>query len=763
MVYQLLQENGLCTYYDLERNPGFKIKASPKGQFAYLDNEEIVGNLLDFQEGDSAKICFYIPKIHCSSCIWLLENLYKLEKGIVSSRVNFLRKEIEILFHKNETSLRHIVEVLDSFGYTPEIHLDNLVKKESKREDKSLMYKIGVSGFFASNIMMFSFPEYFGLDNLLESGLRQLFGGLNLLFALPVVLYGASDYFLSAWKGLRNKVLNLEVPIALGILAVFIRSAYEVLSHTGPGYFDSLTWLIFFLLIGKWIQSKTYKHFSFERDYQSYFPIAVTKLVENEECPIPIQQLKKGDHIWLRNNEIVPADAQLLDRVASIDYSFVTGESQPVLKEMGEKVFAGGKLLGNGVRMKVEKEVAHSYLLQLWNQHVFKKEDNAYLSSFVLLFSRYFVMGTLIITLLTGAYWYVTDPTKLLFAVTSVLLVACPCALALSLPFALSNCLRLLSKQGLYLKNADVVEKLAEVDTIVFDKTGTLTRSEGWQVEYVGDGCSEKELSYIRSAVNQSIHPMSRAICAHLTAALVPIAFFQETIGKGITARVDECQIRVGSAQFLHLQSQKTEEMLAYVEIDGKVRGFFKVNHHFRTGWVDLLTKLKQAYEMHLLSGDSDQSKVLLSPLLEEKNIKFNQLPVDKLEYVLGLQKEGKKVLVLGDGLNDAGALKAADVGIAISEDMYHFSPACDGILEGNQLVRLPSFLEFGKWGRRVILSSLVLSLLYNGVGLYYAVQGLLSPVIAAVLMPLSSVSVVLFVIAGTTLGARKALKARGK
>lgn len=751
-VYQLLQDNGLCTYYDLDQHPGLKIKTSPKDQYAYLDNDAIARPLFSFCEGDTARITLSLPGIHCSSCIWLLENLHKLEKGVMSSRVQFLRKEIDLVFHPGETSLRRLVEVLDTLGYAPDLHLDAYNKRQSAQEDRSLYFKLGIAGFCASNIMLFSFPEYFGLDRLLDQPFRALFTYLCLLFSLPVVLYSASDYFASAWKSIRQGMVNLDVPIALGTLAVFLRSVYEVLAHVGPGYFDSLTGLVFFLLIGKWVQKRTYHQFSFDKDYQSYFPLSVIKMEGGKETHIPLHGLVVGDEIVVKQNQIVPADAVLMMEATTVDYSFVTGESKPVQKQKGDLLFAGGRLLGQAVQLRVTKEVSKSYLLQLWNQEVFRKNNDAYLSSFVLAFGKYFVWGTLVVASTTGLYWYWADPSRLLFAVTSVLLVACPCALALALPFALGNCLRVLAKRGLLLKNADTVEQLAQIDTIVFDKTGTLTQTKAMQLVFVGTPLSMAEQSLIRSAASQSLHPMSQAVATFLQAPFLPVTSFNETTGKGIDATVANCTVRMGAGHYLLPDQYHGNESRLYVAFKGLVRGYFQPVPTYRKGYRELLEKLSRTYDLHLLSGDTDQDKGQFEGLFAQEHMHFGQLPTDKLSYVQQLQAKGRKVLMVGDGLNDAGALKAANVGLTVAETASHFIPACDGLCEAQRLMQLPHYLHYTQMGMAIVKASLCISLLYNVVGLYFAVQGQLSPLIAAILMPLSSVSVVLFAVLGTTL-----------
>ena len=759
-VYTLLLENDLCNYYDLSTNPGIKIKAPQKEKFAYLSNLEIADKLLDFNDGGIGRVTLYLPAIHCSSCIWLLENLHKLKEGVLSSRVNFTKKEITISFQKDTITLRELVEILDSFGYTPLISLESYNSSVVEKKDQGLVYKIGISAFCSGNIMLLSFPEYFGMDIIEDNAFKHLFSYLNLFFALPVVLYCAIDFFKSAYAGLSNKVLNLDVPISLGISAVFIRSVYEVLAGIGPGYFDSLTGLIFFLLIGKWLQNRTYKKFSFERDYHSYFPIAITKIEKEKEFPFPINNLVEKDEILVKNNEIIPVDSILTEGKALIDYSFVTGEYLPIAKKVGDFIYAGGKQTGNSVRLKVEKKFSHSYFLQLWSREVFAKTTDAYLSKFVLTFSKYFTYGTFLISFFTFLFWYFADSSKILFSVTSVLLVACPCALALSLPFALSNCMRFLGRNGLFMKSADAIEVVAEIDTIVFDKTGTLTESDFSEVNFMGETHTDKDLMYIRSAVRQSNHPLSQVLYSFINSETLHPDYFEEFPAEGILARFNGAEIKLGNAKFVGLEKQsEVNASSVYYSNNGEVKGYYKIQNKYREGVGELLTELGKNYTLHILSGDNDGERGRLIQYFPLNNMKFNQTPISKLEYIEALKKEGKKVLMLGDGLNDSGALKAADIGISVSDNVYSFSPSCDGIIEGKKLKQLSRFLSYSLAGVNIIKMSLVISLIYNAVGLFFAVQGILSPMIAAILMPVSSISVVVFVVVGTSISGRRLVK----
>ena len=297
-VFQLLQENGLCNYYELSEKPGIKVKGKfSSHRFTYLENEEVKKKLLRFQDETQSHVNFYLPQMHCASCIWLLENLHTIDQGIFFSKTNFQRKEIFIAFDPAKISLRKVVELLAFIGYEPYISLNEGEKKQSKKVNHKKIFKIGIAGFCFSNIMMLSFPEYFSSGNIGQADLQKVFGYLNLALALPVFFYCANEFFISAWRGLRQKWLNIDAPIALAILITFGRSVYEIVTGTGPGFLDSMAGIVFFMLVGRWFQDKTYDSFSFDRDYRSYFPLGVTVLKNGGEETSTISALKKGDHI----------------------------------------------------------------------------------------------------------------------------------------------------------------------------------------------------------------------------------------------------------------------------------------------------------------------------------------------------------------------------------------------------------------------------------------------------------------------------------
>jgi Cu+-exporting ATPase len=747
-VYEIFSTNDLSCYYDFQSAPG----ATPqdiKGKYDFLANESIVDKLLEFNEDKTNIVSLYIPHIHCSSCIWILENLQKLQLGINTSQVNFPEKKVRINYNPEKTSLQEIVALLCSIGYEPYISLENF-DEGKKKVDRSLIYKIGVAFFCFGNIMLLSFPEYFEVNEFWIDQYRDFFRWLIFVLALPAFIYSASGYYVAAWKSIKQGMLNMEIPIALGIVVMFIRSTIDIAFNFGQGFFDSMCGLIFFMLLGKLFQQKTYDFLSFERDYKSYFPIAITKVLPNgEEEAVQVYEIKKGDRLLIRNQELIPVDGILISQKASIDYSFVTGEAVPIAKKSGDKIFAGGKQIGKVIEMEVLFSVSQSYLTQLWSNDVFQKRVEQKHKSITDKISRYFTPALLLLSVVSFLYWVFIDVATAFNVFTAILIVACPCALALTTPFTMGNVLRIMGNRKLYLKNAIVIEQLAKVDSIVFDKTGTITTNKKTSIIYEGDPLNELELKLLNNTLRGSNHPLSRRLYDFIPAQekMEPLRF-EEIIGKGIYAEFKEGTIKLGSSQFLQHMSENTHKKTkVHVEINGVYKGSYVFNNQYRKGLEQLFENLAKNYNLIVLSGDNDGERQILEKMLpSHTTLVFNQKPEQKLEFIKKLQEEDKNVMMIGDGLNDAGALAQSNVGISISENVNVFSPACDGILDASQFENIDFFLGYSKNAMRTIYMSFGLSLLYNVVGLTYAVTGNLLPIVAAIIMPLSTITIVSFV-----------------
>ncbi len=762
LVYEILNENDLCKYYDITKTPGITVKGKfVSEKFAYLDDEKVKQKLISFTNGTQTNVTFYLPQMHCSSCIWLLENLNRINPDIVRSQVDFPRKEVSIFFNEGTTTLRKVVELLTFIGYEPHISLNDLEAKKEVKYNRKQLFKIGFAGFCFGNIMMLSFPEYFSLGIIEEPGLKQFMSYLILVLSLPVFFYSASEFFVSAWKGMQQRFLNIDAPISFAILVTFLRSVYEIISNTGAGYMDSMSGIVFFMLIGRFFQNRTYDTLSFERDYKSYFPIAVTVVKNNIEKATPVSDIKVGDRILIRNNELIPTDAILFRGDASVDYSFVTGESAPNQKVVGEIIYAGGKQIGSAIELEVIKEVSQSYLTQLWNNDAFKQAEKTDIS-FVNQTGKYFTIILFALAIGGFLFWLPSDLHRALNALTAVLIVACPCALLLSSTFTNGNMLRIFGRNKFYLKNAGIIEKLGNIDTIVFDKTGTITQSNESIIDYEGKALSIDEQQLLRSLVVQSSHPLSKRILDHLPLSKkLDTTYFKEHVGKGMESIINGFNLKLGSYEFIYgkpnTEQKEASSSIVYVMIEGNVYGKYLIKNQYRDGFVSLVKSLESEFKLALLSGDNDSEKKYLSTIFSNNSsLNFNQSPNDKLNYIKTMQAKNQCVLMIGDGLNDAGALKQSDIGVAVSDDINNFSPSCDAILDGSRFNDLKNYIDFAKAGKKIIIASFVVSLLYNVVGLGIAVNGTLSPVIAAVLMPISSITIVLFTTTASSIVAKR-------
>ena len=764
-VFDIFSSNDLSYYYDLQSAAGATPKAI-EGKYDFLDNAAIVEKLTEFQDGKVAVVNLYIPHIHCSSCIWILENLNKLNPNITGSQVDFPKKTIRVTFLQDAFCLRELVMLLAKIGYEPYISLDDFEGKKN-RTDRSLIYKLGVAGFAFGNVMFLSFPEYFDLNSSAQNGgefwlnqYQDVFRWLMFLFSLPVVFYAGWDYFVSAFKGLRSKLLNIDVPIALGILVLFSRSSFEVLTDTGSGFFDSLTGLVFFLLLGKFFQQKTYSFLSFERDYKSYFPIAITRIKPTgEEENVPVHDIVKGDRLLIRNEEMIPVDGVLIRGNARIDYSFVTGESEAVTKSSGDMLYAGGRQIQGALEMEAVKSISQSYLTQLWSNTIFQSDKATSFQNLTDSIGKRFTIAVLSIALISSTFWLFVDASKALNVFTAVLIIACPCAIALAAPFTLGNMLRILGKKKFYVKNTQALERLAKIDTAIFDKTGTITTSQKSTVYYEGMPLTPAEESLLKNTIRASNHPLSRTLYALLKEQQIEtLDDYEEYLGKGLEGAKDDLRMKIGSADFVGQGEMRAiEDTAVHISSNEHYKGRYVFHNEYREGLTQLFAEMAETLDLAILSGDNEGERGCLEALLPKMTpLYFNQKPETKLEFIKSLQDQDKKVLMVGDGLNDAGALAQSDVGIAISENVNVFSPACDAILDASKFAQLNTYIQAAKKAMKIIKLSFILSLLYNVVGLYFAITGQLEPVIAAILMPLSSISIVSFTTLMTNVLGRK-------
>ena len=753
-VYGIIAQHDLSAFYTHFPEKGVAPKKK-KQQFRFLANKSLWEKWVKFREGTTVSVSLFIPNIHCSACIWILEHLQQIEPAVISSHVQFSKRVVHIVFDEDKTSMMDIAILLDQMGYTPDFSVGANQLKTAHNRKRSLWLKIGIAGFAFGNTMFLALPTYFEKQEPWLDGLRPWFDILMFLLSIPVVFYAAQEYFINSFKSISKKIWSLDIPIAIGISVLFLKSTHAVfVAHELP-YFDSLTGLVFFLLLGKYMQRGVYAATDFEHKYHSFFPIGVTVLTsEKKECIRPVAVLQKGDIMLLRPEEIIPTDGIIQQGEAHIDYSFVTGESEIVLKKRGDTVYAGGRIKNQIAYITVEKVMDESFLLQLWKKDRTISSSETIHAAFANRISKYFTPIVLSISILAGIVWLFLDASRAVEIFVAVLIVACPCAIALSGPFIYGNMVRHFGRMGLLLKNNASIEKIADTTHWVFDKTGTLTNTEKTKIKYIGNSpLSRGEKQIIRTMAYQSAHPLSKALVQHLEdIPLIKSLAAKHYVGLGISTRYKNDVFKIGAASFTNANTNDDSGSAIHISKNDNYIGSYHIKQQFRANLKNLF-KEAAAKQLSVVSGDGTQDKKTIQKFAGNNVIyRFHQNPFDKIKYIERLQAKGAKVLMMGDGLNDAGALIKSDAGIAVRNDTYMFTPKCDAILEGKRVTALAVFYKAMHKSIRLVYISFGFSLAYNTLGIGIAVVGGLSPIVAAILMPLSSVSVIAFASLSTSL-----------
>jgi Cu+-exporting ATPase len=754
-VFTLIHEHGLQGFYDVDGAVGIK-QIDKATDFAYLDEPDTLREVCEYVDDQSIRVNFVAPAIHCASCLWLLERLPRLYPAVRRSRVDLLSRRITIVINREEGKLSEVAEWLERLGYPPELRLDNVIgeKAASKRKGASkdkLGLKIGVAGFAAGNVMLLAIPEYFGMSMNDVATWRPMFSAISIALAVPVLGFSGGTYLRGAYRAIRYKRLNIDMPIALGMIAMFGHSIYEIFSGTGAGYLDSLLGLIFFLLVGRWFQRQTHRRLAFDRDYRSYLPLAARVKTKNGVRPVRLDKLTEGHQVEIANGELVPADAVLVYGKAALDKSYITGEDEPQPVELGGVVYAGSRQRWEAILIELTGKVDSSYLARLWSESSASEADDSAAiqeratSKLLDKVGQYFTIVTLAVAVSTFTYWVPTDLSNALRAATAVLIVACPCAASLSLPFVYGRLAAIASQRGLAIRDALVVERFAEVDASAFDKTGTLTRRDSLSITELVVPATVQAAQLLALA-RHSTHPLSQVIKTYLEQqeevnALANTLFLtevEEQVGEGVSAVLQGRHLFLGKPPV----SAAGQASVAFI-IDEQVCATYRLHSAMRAGAEDLMAFAKTQGAVMLISGDGDQERVRWEGLFGKGNCAFRQNPSDKLRLIDELRDAGKHVLYLGDGLNDAGALKSAYVGIAVADEGGGFNPACDAILAAESVDGFEKIWRFLAGGRTLVYLALTLAIAYNLTGLAFAVTGNLEPVVAAILMPISSLTII--------------------
>jgi P-type Cu2+ transporter len=753
VAYEIIHGAGLGAYYERRNDAKPRAARSTGKSYAEYDDPAFATRYVTPATG-GARIELFLSGIHCTACVWLVERLPRVLGGVREARFDLGRSALDVVFEPSLTRPSDIARALDGLGYPP--HPSSVAQLAGQKErDRAIWLRLGVAGALAGNVMLMALALYSGAEA--DPAYAALFRWGSFLLTIPSVFFCGSVFLRGGLASLRTRTPHMDLPISIGILAGFARSAWNTVFGVGEVYFDSLAVLIFLLLVGRWLQARHHRGATHTLELIRALAPATARRVDGDETrEVPADAVPAGAVIEVLADERIPVDGIVVAGRSCVDTSWLTGESLPESIGPGDRVYAGTVNVNASLRLRVEvagAETRLGRLLQSVEQAQSRRAPIVRLADRV---AGYFVWAALGLSAFTFALWSYLDPSRAIDHAVALLVVTCPCALGMATPLAVSAALKRAARAGIFFKGGEFLEALARPGFIAFDKTGTLTEGRLAVASFVGDA---EVLPLVRAAEKRSGHPIGRAIVASLSAdSDLEASEVREVPGAGLVARVGTREVKIGSAAFVRDGAPRSgapwESALAgqtmlgrpavAVALDGQVKGVLAFSDPLRSDACLSLDRLRgDGYQVAILSGDHpavvDAIARALSPLVAARGA---MRPEDKLAWVERARAEGPVVMV-GDGINDAAAMAAADVAIAVhggaeaamvAADVFTTQPGVGKVLEA---------VTGARRTLHVIRRGIAWSLAYNVVGVGLCMAGLISPLMAAILMPLSSLTVV--------------------
>lgn len=771
-VHTLVREWGFDQYYRLVRQQrGALEPARVSGRsFEDFDDERVQAEATDEVGGERRCTRLYLEGVHCAACVWLVEKLPAVLSGVDEVRLNLGSAVAEVTWRPSQTRLSTIGRALDRLGYTPHVHRASRLQEVRRTEDRTALARLGVAVACAMNLMFLHGALYAGEHSGgMAFSYEAFFRWLSLIVSVPVLAFSARPFFQTAVSGIRAGLVHLDLPIAIALLAAFAASAWNTVRGAGPLWFDSLAMLVAALLGARQLQRGAQRA-ALERadSLRGVAFLEFARRLDGEvgaEAPVevPLAALSRGDRVEVRSGELVPVDGTVLLGRSSLDNAVLTGESAPQPVREGDAVHAGATNLGARLVVAVEaagERTRVGALLAIVEEALSRKPALLRRTDRL---ARRFVQALLVLAAVTGAAWLPHGGGVALERVVALLVVACPCALGLSVPLALSVALMRAARGGIFVKNPDALERLRTVDTVLLDKTGTLTEGRATVARWHGE---DVVLDLARALEAQSSHAVARAFRASSRRAISVVRTVEdvvETPGRGISGRLDGHCVSVGTrahveaagARVTEEDDRRAEAIVAeglspvLVAVDGRVAGLAGLGDTLRADARPTVAALRaRGVRVRILSGDHPDvvARVGAALGLPAADALGGLTPEAKRDLVAGLTGTTSRagaVVMVGDGVNDAAALALADVGIAVHGGTGASIAAADIVLTREGVTPLLGILDGARRLRGVVRRNLAFSLAYNIAASALAVAGLVGPLLAAVLMPVSSLTVV--------------------
>jgi Cu2+-exporting ATPase len=761
-AYGVIHACGLDAYYRLREatDPSPGPAHSTGKEFREFDDPTFTRLYVQGLPGGLMRTKLLLQNLHCAACVWLIEKLPAVVSGVVEARLDFRRSTVEVTWDPAQVALSRIARGLDSLGYPAFPAKEGAAQHARTTEDRRFMMCLAIAGAIAGNVMLLAFALYAGVFGGMQSSYEAMFRWLSMVLGILSLAWPGSIFFRNAWAAVRTRTAHLDLPITLGLLVGGICGLINTIRGSGEIYFDSLTVLVFLLLVGRFIQHRQQRWAvdAIELLF-SLTPTSARRLEDGVAKDVPIEALVRGNTVEIRAGDSVPADGVIVEGSSQVDQSLLTGESRPVSVRVGERVAAGAVNLSSALHVRVEATGEQTRVGRLMKLVADAASRKAPLVRFADRISGIFVVAMLGLSLVTLAVWLVLDPSRAVNNATSLLIVTCPCALGLATPLAFTIAIGRAARRGILIKGGDALEHLARPGRIFLDKTGTLTQGRISLVSWRGQPLARAVLGAMEKF---SSHPIATALFASFGSDADAAGFQTVTVaaiaGGGLEANVDGVHALAGSLALMRsrgialapeferevnavLRRDNTPVLIA---LDGRCAGVAGLGDALRPDASKAVRTLQRAgWQVEILSGDHPTVVMAVGNQLGLATLDCcgGLSPEQKLETVQDAAQQGPVVMV-GDGVNDAAALSAATVGIAIAGGAEASLAAADIYLQRPDLALLTDLLQASRRTIRAIRWCLGASIFYNAIAATLAMTGLINPIIAAVLMPASSLTV---------------------
>ncbi|MDU0355091.1 heavy metal translocating P-type ATPase [Paraglaciecola aquimarina] len=744
-VAEAISQNGLEDYYHYRNEFADKADQDPNDALQTLgifDDNAILDEFVDTKH-EVSEIQLTISGINCAACGWLIEKQLSKLTGIIQIGVNVSARRATVKWNKNQLKLSQILSRIEQIGYHAKPFQPEQHEATYRSENKAFLKRLGLAGLMTMQVMMLNLGVFFDLFGHIEVETKQYFNWVSLLLTTPVILYSAAEFFSSAARAVAAKTVNMDVPICIALSVIYATSILATVQQSGQTYFESLCMFVFLLLISRYLEhGARYKASQVSANLLEYMPTIATLIDDPAHVPVLAKSLKVKQKVLIKAGELVPVDGKIIDGEGELNEAMLTGEFDLVYKRQGDQVYAGTVNQLGTLIVEVTNTLKHSMLQQISKLQTQAMTDKPRIASLADTFSQYFVAGVLVIAALTYFVWLSIDESKALWIMISVLIATCPCALGLATPSALSCAVANLNKNGILLKRTDAIEKINKINWVGLDKTGTLTEGKFTVQRCINmSSLTDDQVMCLASSLEQySSHPIAHAFEHKVT---LEVSNFTIDVGLGISGFIGGKRYKMGALAYMDFSiPEQLKDCNVFLQSEQQLIAGMLLTDKIRVSSEEFINQSKGKH-FALISGDSPSIVSQVATQLAIDEWYAEQTPQGKLDIIRQAQKDGKVVLMVGDGINDGPVLAQADVSIALGAGSDLAKSSADIILLDNQLDKLNLVFRIAQRTRAKIIQNFSWAIGYNILVLPLAFTGYLSPWMAVLGMSLSSLVVV--------------------